>query len=301
MRRKPNPSRRLLLASLAGAAVSARGVLKGATSGNRALVLVRLADPADTVQTFSGSHGDGTLRITSATSQKQFGMHPGLAAVRELYERRSIALIQDTDGSTPGSDWDYVAHGFTAPAWMIKASGSNAVHAFRSGLLMLTPAGSTIPMGQIDNAAALEASGRGNFVFPNTSIGRQLRQVAGLLTASVATRPLFVASLGGAVTVGGPEEQRTGRLRQLGDALASFQDAVSAMGIASNVITFTDTDVRGMVRGGSARVVMGASVLGGEVYGLPGGWRQAEAALADWAGYRIPTPPFSAPGINFLY
>jgi uncharacterized protein (DUF1501 family) len=260
-----------------------------------------LADPADTAETLPGLSGNGTLRIVSATSQKQFGMHPGLAAVRGLYDRRSIALLQDPDGAAPGADWDYVMDGFTAPGWMVKAAGKNSAHTFRSGLLMLTPAGSSIPAGQIDNAAALEASRQGNFVFPNTSIGRQLRQVAGLLTASVAARPLFVASLGGAVTVGGPEEQRTGRLRQLGEAMAAFQDAVSAMGIASDVITFTDTDVRAAVHGPSTRLIMGASVLGGEVYSLSGGWREAEATLADWAGYRQPTPLVGAPSTNFLY
>ena len=125
---------------------------------------------------------------------------------------------------------------------------------------------------------------------PRTSLGNQLEQIAKLISLRNELgmcRQIFFASLGGFDThngqvVGGNPAAGThaGLLAQVSNAMRTFYDATVALGVASQVVTFTLSDfARTLVPNGnlgtdhawgSHHFVMGGSVLGGDFYGVPG-------------------------------
>jgi uncharacterized protein (DUF1501 family) len=132
-----------------------------------------------------------------------------------------------------------------------------------------------------------------NTVFPNTSLGRQLLQVARVIKASTdqtaginMKRQIFFCNLGGfdthsnqtsATFTGG----QGNLLTQLSQALKAFFDATNELGVGPNVTTFTLSDFGrtlspsgsgvaavGSDHGwGSHHFVLGGSVVGGRLYG----------------------------------
>ncbi len=124
-------------------------------------------------------------------------------------------------------------------------------------------------------------------VFPNTSLGRQLLQVARLIKASTdATaginmkRQIFFCQIGGFDT---HSTQITGQgnlMTQLSAAMRAFYDATVELGLANNVTTFTLSDFgrtlqvsgtgaqAGTDHGwGNNHFIMGGSVVGGRFFG----------------------------------
>jgi hypothetical protein len=160
---------------------------------------------------------------------------------------------------------------------------------------MLAPGGLQLAGSPFDQPSLLAAGRQGDFSFPDTSLGRQLRQVAGLLASGGGTQRVYVASLGGSSVVGDSNAQRAARLRTLGDAMAAFQNALDGMRVGSSVATYTDADLRLTSARERTRFVMGRTVLGGELYNLSGS--SGNLALAEWAGF----PGAGAPGVRFVY
>lgn len=124
-------------------------------------------------------------------------------------------------------------------------------------------------------------------VFPNTSLGRQLLQVARLIKASTdptaginMKRQIFFCQIGGFDT---HSTQITGQgnlMAQLSPAMRAFYDATVELGLANNVTTFTLSDFgrtlqvsgsgaqAGTDHGwGNHHFIMGGSVAGGRFYG----------------------------------
>jgi uncharacterized protein (DUF1501 family) len=148
--------------------------------------------------------------------------------------------------------------------------------------------------------------------FPDTGMGDQLRRVAGLIATGGSAglvRPVF------SVMVTNPgQAQQEAFFTDLGEAMAAFYSATEELGVVQSVTTYTDTEFnRSLVpnaKGGTDRawgghqIVMGGSVIGGDVYGTfprmqPGGpddagttgiWKPAitkdqyAASLANWFG-----------------
>jgi uncharacterized protein (DUF1501 family) len=137
-------------------------------------------------------------------------------------------------------------------------------------------------------------------VFPNTSLGNQLKQIAKLIKIKDATgitmkRQIFFCSIGGFDThtnetgsdptnPGGQAGQsgtQGGLMTQLSQAMRAFYDEMVAQGLSNNVTTFTLSDFgrtlqpSGAGAGtvgtdhawGSHSFIMGGSVLGGSFYG----------------------------------
>jgi len=128
-----------------------------------------------------------------------------------------------------------------------------------------------------------------NTVFPNTALGNQLKQVAKLMKfnlgsgAPALTRQIFFCSLGGFDTHQGQVNTQATLLTQVGNAMKAFYDATVELGIESQVVTFTLSDFgRTLQPAGSAgtvgsdhawgnhHLVIGASVIGGDFYGVSG-------------------------------
>lgn len=125
---------------------------------------------------------------------------------------------------------------------------------------------------------------------PATTLGNQLEQIAKMISVRNTlgmTRQIFFCSLGGFDTHNGQVTSRTSPttgtqanlLAQLSGAMRAFYDATEALGVASQVTTFTLSDFsRTWVPNGnlgtdhawaSHHFVMGGAVRGGDFYGLP--------------------------------
>jgi uncharacterized protein (DUF1501 family) len=142
------------------------------------------------------------------------------------------------------------------------------------------------------NSQALQQGQDVTTVFPNTALGRQLKQVARLIhlapTLGIA-RQIFFCSIGGFDTHNNqnpssdPLNFNAGQpslLNQLSQAMAAFYQCVSAeLGVGSQVTTFTESDFsRTFKTGGSGtgtgtdhawgshQFVMGDAVTGGDFY-----------------------------------
>jgi uncharacterized protein (DUF1501 family) len=124
-------------------------------------------------------------------------------------------------------------------------------------------------------------------VFPNTTLGNQLKQVAKLIkfnftTSTPLSRQIFFCSLGGFDTHQNQINTQASLLTQVGEAMKAFYDATVELQLQSQVVTFTLSDFsRTFQPAGSAgsvgsdhawgnyHLVMGGSVLGGDFYGVP--------------------------------
>jgi uncharacterized protein (DUF1501 family) len=125
---------------------------------------------------------------------------------------------------------------------------------------------------------------------PRTSLGNQLEQIAKLISVREALgmrRQIFFCALGGfdthsgQVATGNPTAgTQADLLAQVGNAMQAFYEATVALGVASQVVTFTLSDfARTFVPNGNLgtdhawgahHVVIGGAVRGGDCYGVPG-------------------------------
>jgi uncharacterized protein (DUF1501 family) len=141
----------------------------------------------------------------------------------------------------------------------------------------------------IANSSALQMGQDVTTVFPNTGLGRQLKQVARLIKLAPALgikRQIFFCSNGGfdthnnqgALNVGAGQPSL---LNQVSQGMAAFYNCVSVeLGVGPQVTTFTESDFsrtfktggQGAATGtdhawGSHQFVMGDAVMGGDFYG----------------------------------
>lgn len=122
-------------------------------------------------------------------------------------------------------------------------------------------------------------------VFPNTTLGNQLKQVAKLLkfhSALNMSRQVFYVQLGGFDTHSAQVTGQGNLWTQVSQAMKAFYDETVAQGISGQVTSFTMSDFsRTLVPAGSGsnvgsdhawgghHLVMGGAVAGGNFYGRP--------------------------------
>ena len=153
----------------------------------------------------------------------------------------------------------------------------------------LVAAASNVTQQALDIAKAFNVDPVLNTVFPNTTLGNQLKQVAKLMKFNLGsgvpalTRQIFFCSLGGFDTHQGQVNTQATLLTQVGNAMKAFYDATVELRIESQGVTFTLSDFgRTLQPAGSAgtvgsdhawgnhHLVMGGSVIGGDFYGVSG-------------------------------
>ena len=117
-------------------------------------------------------------------------------------------------------------------------------------------------------------------MFPTTSIGEQLQQIAQVIQVQAdlgMRRQIFFASLGGFDTHTNEINTHNTLYPQLSPALAAFYSATQELGMAQNVTTFTESDFSRTFQPttgdgsdhawGSHHLVLGGAVQGGQIYG----------------------------------
>ena len=127
-------------------------------------------------------------------------------------------------------------------------------------------------------------------VFPNTTLGNQLKQVAKVIKFNAATpalgltRQIFFCQLGGFDTHQNQVATQASLLQQVSQAVAAFYQSTVELGMDQQVTTFTLSDFgrtlqpagtgSGVVGSdhawGSHHFVVGGAVRGGDFFGVPG-------------------------------
>ena len=170
------------------------------------------------------------------------------------------------------------------------AAGGTALRALMTGTrshllegeLVRTSAQSLAAEGAVRNALESPA-GNVPTAFPNTRIGQQLRMVARMISVRGALsqrRQLFFVNQGGYDhhdnLINTDNWGHAHLLRDLAEAMAAFNAAINALGVAQNVTTFTTSEFgralqhngRGSDHGwGGHHFIMGGAVLGNRIYG----------------------------------
>ena len=116
-------------------------------------------------------------------------------------------------------------------------------------------------------------------VFPITSLGKQLQQVAKIIKLRTTTgmaRQVFFCSIGGFDTHSAQSWQQWNLLHQVGDAMAAFYATTQELGVANQVTAFTESEFGRSLQPsgtgsdygwGSHHLVLGGAVKGGNLYG----------------------------------
>ena len=232
-------------------------------------------------------------------------------------------LFQHCDGQL-----QYVPYGFATLNWAGRAVNpsrplaSEQIFTFEGGLSLAALERAVIHGNRWENPAlkaAMASAPQMRTAFPQSSLGFQLQQVTKLLQVAPAhglSRPIFFCSFGGFDTHSGQLERQAALLSELSQSMAAFYDATVELGLSRNVTTFTQGDFNrtlapngqsGSEHGwGGHQLIMGDSVVGGDVYGAfptlalggpddagsAGSWiptsatDQYGATLASWFGVR---------------
>ena len=246
------------------------------------------------------------LPVFSANNQAQYGFHPALSQLRDLYNARVLAVVANvgplvepvTKASyrartsalpdLPASHLDeslaYLPGGFTAPGWAARVAGwallapRRQMFTLPSGLSLLSPEQSRLTAGGMTSSviqSAISAAAARWTSFPPTGLGLQLRQTAALLEMCPPlgiTRPVITCSLSGFDTHREQADRQSRLFTQLSEALAAFYEATHALGVAQQVVTCTDTEFNRTLRPNASNGTDHAwgghqIVLGGAVLG----------------------------------
>ncbi|MBK9089506.1 MAG: DUF1501 domain-containing protein [Holophagales bacterium] len=149
---------------------------------------------------------------------------------------------------------------------------------------LLADEASAIAAGGIDNldtlTAALAKAPVMTTAFPNTTLGRQLQQIASIVSVRETlkrSRQVFFASLGGFDTHSNQLNTQQNLLSQASQALAAFHAATVELGVEGSVTSFTLSDFGRTFQPnsgggadhawGSHQLVLGGAVRGGNFYG----------------------------------
>ena len=182
--------------------------------------------------------------------------------------------------------FDLTPSGMTAwpaSAAAAKTQALNEILALDSGLTMVHAANQVrqdaVTLNALLVAGASGGGGSLGATFPGTGLGQQLQQVARIVQLRATTgitRQVFFCSIGGFDTHSGQSWQQWDLLRQVAEAIASFQTSLQAQGLANQVTTFTESEFgrtlqpsgTGSDHGwGNHHLVLGGAVKGGTLYG----------------------------------
>jgi len=188
---------------------------------------------------------------------------------------QSASLIPDYDLSLSGMDiWP-------STAAQARKTALQELLTFDSGLA-LVQAANRVRQDAANLNAMLKDTGVSPplaTVFPGTTLGRQLQQVAKIIQLRGSTgmkRQVFFCALGGFDTHGSQGWTQWDLLRQVGDALAAFYQSTVDLGVAAQVTSFTLSEFgRSLQPSGSGsdhgwgnhHIVLGGAVQGGRIYG----------------------------------
>jgi len=215
-----------------------------------------------------------------------------------------------------------------------RQTAAQALLTFNSGVSLVT-ADDQITSNAYNYAQILTAATKSvtplKTVFPTTSLGPQLQQIAQIIQVRAALgvqRQIFFAGIGNFDTHAGQLGLQSSLLAGISPALAAFYQATQEMAIQDSVTSFTMSDFSRTFQPnsnmgsdhawGSHHIVIGGAVKGGKMYGTyptlalagpddsgtNGRWvpstasSQYAATLAQWFGVPVAQLPMVLPNIG---
>jgi len=182
----------------------------------------------------------------------------------------------------PGQSLTLAGFNSTTASQAILSSLKNLL-TLGSGASLVQAADDTMSASITDASALTAALAKATAlktVFPTTSIGEQLQQIAQVIQVQAdlgMRRQIFFCSLGGFDTHTNELNTHNTLYAQLSPALAAFYSATQELGMAQNVTTFTESDFSRTFQPttgdgsdhawGSHHLVLGGAVQGGQIYG----------------------------------
>ena len=267
----------------------------------------------------------GSLLEVMAKNQARYGFHPALFELRDLYASGALAVAANVGhlqepmnralrSHLPGpldSSLAFLPGGYATLGWaanLAEAKITDAGHNVFTGFpghgnsstasLSLVSAGPAISSQGMRESLMRAAGASGlRTLFPDTGLGHELRQVAGLIAAAGSLgihRQVYFVSLGGF----GLTTRQPDLFRELSGAMSAFHAATIEIGMDREVTTFTDTEFNRALKPdaqgnlgpawGGHHFVMGSAVLGGDVYGAFPNMAPGSSDDADGRGVWIP-------------
>ena len=250
------------------------------------------------------------LPVNSSKQQGSFGFHPFLTQLRDLYQQGSLAVLANTGALNAPITRDQARAKVGLPENLFHHERSAAYAAYLpnasimppwapavqppddrdpgtqdfvlGGVSMISPQRLRISGPLRENPVLIDAIRRAQIrtPFPRTQLGGQLFRIARLLKASSKfglKRPIFSATMDGFDTHIDQVSQQEQLFGDLSQAMAAFYAATKELGLADQVVTYTQTEFNRTLRPnrmrgtehawGGHELIMGASVRGGDIYG----------------------------------
>jgi len=243
------------------------------------------------------SASQAALIKIAGTTGPVYGLDPALPELLSLFQSRVAAFVLNTATTLTAPAGDpglaFFPNGFAASAWAASVAGvtldnpANIITGLpeESGITLLTPGifNSEDDAGRDDLRAAAQSKQFADH-FPDTRLGRRLSQITSLLQTAASLgvqKPLVFCGLSTRAT-------QFETLRELSTGMAAFYEMTVELGISQRVTTYTASP-----NSGGQSVVVGGSVVGGEIYGQPDGVSrdQFETTVAGWYGVRASDLP----------
>jgi uncharacterized protein (DUF1501 family) len=287
--------------------------------------------PLDSPAYDNYARGRGALGLSRSvllpvqgTSSSTYGFHPNLRGLRDLYNENAVAVVANVGRVAPdhkisGDAADhvremqlrYVPDAYLASPWAASGANRERVLSLAHGVSLAAPDADRVRhSGWVRAIAAASAEGE----LPDTLLGRQLSTVLSALKLGALRQQSFLVPFAGFETTRDQLNAQAALFAELDDALVTFYRALHDLGLSNNVTIYTDTEFNRTLAPnksggtdhawGGHNLVLGASTLGGQIYGqFPsleiggaddaagnGTWRpstssaQYAATLAYWYG-----------------
>lgn len=237
---------------------------------------------------------DALLSVDSSSPSGKYGFHPNLAGIQAIYNQGSLAVLANVGRSSVPADAAGIrANPAALPGDLFLHTGASDIRFIPNGYLTLAWAATatatdrkTPPVDVLVHGVTMaprEAALRRvpstplSTPFPYTPAGRQLESVANRLRVSSPSQQLFLCPVSGFDTHGDQLARQAALFSELNDAMVAFYSAMQELRIGNRVTLFTQTEFDRTLAPnalggtehawGGHQLILGGSVLGGQVYG----------------------------------